>query len=75
MEFNQKQLLELKRYSVIGMLNYLEQALKEAKELTINAQNADELAQVDAYLENSLNNYKNYIEQLDPETYFKNKQR
>lgn len=75
MEFNQKQLLELKRYSVIRMLNYLEQALKEAKELTINAQNADELAQVDAYLENSLNNYKNYIEQLDPETYFKNKQR
>ena len=75
MEFNQKQLLELKRYSVIGMLNYLEQALKEAKELTINAQNADELAQVDAHLENSLNNYKNYIEQLDPEIYFKNKQR
>lgn len=75
MEFNQKQLLELKRYSTMGILNYLDQALKEAKELTINAENGDDLAKVDIHLENSLNNYKNYIEQLDPETYFKNRKR
>lgn len=75
MELSEKQLFELKKYAKIGMLEYLENSISNAKTVINNAKTEEDMKKAEQYIINSIDNYEFYSKQLEPNTYFENRQK